>query len=130
MGIGLAALLVTRKPADQPHEQVTRIVVPPPQTLPAPIAVTLPPALRDGVRLAFLTNDELIASDKLAIWSEIRRPVRMEKNRRTAVAVSARAPARQTSPPSPNTTRPAPDFDTGIEPATKVVAMRVQLARG
>jgi hypothetical protein len=130
IGIGLtAAMLVSRKSADVAHEQRAMTVIRP-QTLPAPVAATRRTALRDVVRLASITDNDMIASEKLAIWSEIRRPFRTGRSRRAAVAIAtARAPTRQPSRPLVNTIPPAPEFDIDAETDATVLAMRIQLAR-
>jgi hypothetical protein len=133
IGIGLAAaLLLNRKPAEQAHEDRVRSAIPP-QTSPAPIAATTRrAAVRDVVRLTSITDTDMTASQKLAIWSEIRRPAQTGRNRRAAAVVTpaARTPSRQRSRPPVEKISTGPDIDIGAETAANVVAMRVQLSRG
>jgi hypothetical protein len=132
IGIGLvAALLVNGRPAEQAHEDSVRSALPP-QTSPALIAATTRrAAVRDVGRLASTTGTDLTASQKLAIWSEIRRAARTGPNRRAAVVTPApHAPSRQMSRPPVYKISTGPDIGVGAETAANVVAMRVQLSRG
>jgi hypothetical protein len=120
MGLSVTMIIVPRM-SDTDEVVKTTESVHPPQTTTATIAETRRAPQPETIRLASIPDRDMIASDKLAIWSEVRR--RAARSGRAVPTVHAR-PHQTASRPAPST---APLVIDGS--AESLAAIRVQLAR-